>query len=236
MSHLHLDEYTGKVISQHRQKPRFMETLAESLRPLVDAGNVIEQLPEAFDLDTSIGAQLDVDGEWINLSRRIEVPVPNPWFTWGDPRRGWGKGIWFQPYELDYVATFLDDDTYRRLLKARILANQWDGTSIQAKAILDHYFGGTYRENIVDDKQTMEIVYALTRWIPDSLTLEIFRGQYLPLEVAGTRTYHLVTSVQNTPIFGWGLDNDHVGGWGSGAWGVDPLYLIQNPPAEGDPA
>lgn len=229
-----VDDYLELVTMFHRQRPKYMATLAATLQPIVDAYNFIESIPSYFDLDTAIGVQLDVVGQWINLARKIEVPLPDPWFTFGDYKRGWGVGIWFQPFDYDYLATFLDDETYRSILHARILANQWDDGVLGIRTILESFLTHADEniELIVDDKQTMEVVVAMTNYIPSSLFLEIFRGSYLPLSPSGVRAYHLVTSVQATQIFGWGLDNNKIGGFGTGAWGTDPMNLIRNPPGE----
>ncbi len=230
-----VDDYLKYVTMWHkRNAPKFMAVLEKSLQPIVDNLNFIENIPSYFDLDTAIGVQLDVVGQWINLPRKFNVPIPDPWFTWGDSKHGWGAGLWYQPFDYEYLATFLDDDTYRSILRSRIKANQWDDTVYEIRTILDSFFpyADAEIELIVDDKQTMEFAVAMTNWIPSPLLLEIFRGDYLPLNPAGVRSYHLVTSVQDTQIFGWGVDNTKIGGWGTGAWGVDPMYLIDRPPGE----
>lgn len=229
---INVDDYLELVTMFHRQRPKFMGALAATLQPIIDAYNFLETIPREFDLDYAIGVQLDVVGEWINLSRKFNVPLPNPWFTWGDDQRGWGRGIWYQPFDYDYLATFLDDETYRTILRARIRANQWDEGVLNIRSIMDQFFAPQGVQLIVDDHQTMENVIAITNWIPSALMLEIFRGEYLPLSPSGVRTYKIVTSLQNVQIFGWGLDNNKIGGWGTGTWGVDPMTLIQSPPRD----
>ena len=226
---MNVSGYSSKITSYYLYQPKFIATVEETIQPVVDLNNFESSLPQAFDIDFAIGAQLDIVGQWVNLTRNVQVPVPDPWFRWGDNWRGWGKGYWREP--LDFAATLekLGDEDYRRLLKARIYANQWDGTAASARAILLSFFNGTDYTVVVDDKDTMECYYGLSGAWPDKVILELFRGSYLPLAGAGIRTYHYVTSVNNTPLFGWGVNNSAIGGWGSGAWGIDPLTIIVTP-------
>lgn len=223
-----IDEYLNRLSRSHKRRPKFRATVEGVLQPFVDDQNFIERYTEFFDLDVAIGKQLDVDGEHINLARNISVPLRDPWFRWGDATRGWGLGMWKEPFDTGSFLDALDDETYRRLLRARIAANHWDGTASQAKEILSSFFNETDYNLIVEDRQAMSVIYALSGILPSVLMLEIFGGEYLPLKVSGVSTYHLVTTVDGEPIFGWGIDNDVIGGWGAGTWGNTPRYVIDN--------
>lgn len=244
-----IDDYINRITRFHRRRPKYRNTVSGSLQPLVDTQNFLEGYSRAFDLDPTIGAsgfdsgfsseftgsdfpsgaigaQLDIDGEHINLSRFISVPLPDPWFRWGDANRGWGAGQWKQPFDPGVFLARLGDEDYRRLLKTRIAANHWDGTASQAREILRSYFYDSEYNLMVEDRQTMAVIFAISGRIPSALELEIFDGEYLPLKAAGVTTYHLVTTVDEAPIFGWGINNSAIGGWGSGAWGNTPRYVI----------
>src|SRR5512139_586176 len=112
-----ISNYTSLVTRFHKKRPKFIETITQSLQPIVDGYNFVEGLPEKFDLDTAIGVQLDVVGKWINLSRDVYIPVPDPWFRFGDAKRGWSQGYWAEPLYFKENMAVLDDETYRRLLK-----------------------------------------------------------------------------------------------------------------------
>lgn len=58
-----LNDYLNRVPAQHRDKPRFQETLRTILEPVLQLQTLMEETPEAYDLDTAIGKQLDVVGE-----------------------------------------------------------------------------------------------------------------------------------------------------------------------------
>lgn len=221
--------YLSRIIAYYRNSPKFNATVGMTLQPLIDLQNFLESLPNAFNLFTATAAQLDIVGQWINLSREVQVPVPDPWFRWGDAKRGWGAGYWKQPIDQSTYFVSLDDDTYRSLLIARIQGNQWDGTSSEALAIMQMFFtparipGATL---IVDDHLTMDTYYALSGAWPDTVTMELFANDYLGLDAAGVCTNHYINSVNNTPVFGWGVDNSMIGGWGHGSYGVNPSVIL----------
>ena len=221
--------YTGKVIPFYRNSTNFLATIAATAQPIVDLNNFLSSLVQAFNLYTAIGAQLDVVGQWVNRSRQVIAPVPDPWFRWGDATRGWGAGYWREPYSLDTYMTNLDDDTYRALLIARIAANSWDGTAASALEIFQMFFTPQRLPStnlIVDDHSTMEVYYAMSGAWPDPVTMELFANDYLGLEAAGVRTYHFFNSTNNTPIFGFGVNNSIIGGWGHGSWGITADVIL----------
>lgn len=136
-----VEDYLDLVTSAHNQKPKFMAMLQACVEPFVAAREFIASLPQAFDLDYAVGVQLDTDGQWINLSREIINPIPDPWFRLDEAKRGLDYGLLFEAgYDSGSYVVALNDDTYRKLLKARILANHWDGTPSGAKAVLNAFF------------------------------------------------------------------------------------------------
>jgi hypothetical protein len=228
-----IETYVDRLTSEHK-KPKFEATFRATLQPFIDLQNLIASIPSLFDLDTAVGAQLDVVGEWVNISRTIEQPMQDPWFRVGDAKRGLGAGAVYQPFDSGIYLTSLSDDVFRRLIKARIKALHWDGTSQQARAIILEFFAAAGTNFIIDDRQTMDVFYAISGAFPDVVTLEVFGGDYLPLSAAGVRTIKLVTSVDGAPIFGVGVNNGIIGGLGAGAVGVSPRVaidiILQNQP------
>lgn len=123
-----VDDYLGRITSYHRGQPNFTATVAALVQPFVDLQTFMGSLPAAFDVDYSIGVQEDADGAWVGISRNIPIPIPNVWFSFDDPKRGFDMGVWKGPYDSDTGITVLDDDTYRTMIRAKIAANIWDGT------------------------------------------------------------------------------------------------------------
>ncbi|WP_163460408.1 DUF2612 domain-containing protein, partial [Escherichia coli] len=68
------------------------------------------------------------------------LPIPQPWFSFDDDRLGFDRGVWKGPFSGSFGVYSLDDETYRRLLRANILAKRWDGTVPGAQAAFDVFF------------------------------------------------------------------------------------------------
>jgi hypothetical protein len=123
-----IEDYVGRLTPYWRGKPKFAAELVALVEPMVDLQALLGELPEDFDLDLAIGVQLDAVGIWVGRSRDIPIPIPNIWFSFDDDKRGFDLGVWKGPYDSDTGIAVLDDETYRTFLRAKIAANNWDGT------------------------------------------------------------------------------------------------------------
>lgn len=63
-----LDDYLGRITPWQSPRPKFRATVSATLEPIATVRAVIAAIPASYDLDTAVGAQLDVDGEWIGPS------------------------------------------------------------------------------------------------------------------------------------------------------------------------
>jgi hypothetical protein len=257
-----LDRYLTKITSKHRDKPKFMSTVQATVEAYIDAHALALGLWENFDLDTALGPQLDVVGEWVGLSRNVPVPLANIYFSFDTPGRGWNEGIWKGPYDREYGITRLDDETYRRLLRARIAANNWDGTTEGGEAAFNVYFNDPETHVFINDKATavakartfafdipgrgwdqgfwhtkgretadrdrveMRMTVLVSGKIPSLIDLSILDKRLIPIKPQGVAVDTKVTSVDNTPLFGFNMTNENVAGWNQGSWGVAPSYLL----------
>ena len=122
----------------------------------------------------------------------------------------------------------LGDEDYRRLLKAKVLANSWDGTAAGAQAILQSFVVTPGAKIFVEDRGHLKSLTCVSGATPSIVELEIIKQDLIPLKAQGVEKKVLVTSVSNTPLFGWGVNNDLIGGWGHGSWGVSPDFIEQN--------
>ena len=145
-----LEDYLALVPPEHAGKPKFMAELSLALQCFADVQTFLAGLPAAFDLDSAIGVQLDKVGSWIGLTRFVPIPIPNAYFSFDTPGLGFDQGYWFGTFDgpANYLSR-LDDDTYRRLLYAKRLCNEGDGTVTMAQGVLETYFDpvdypGTY--------------------------------------------------------------------------------------------
>ncbi len=216
-----LADYLDKITALHRDKPRFVASVTALLQPLLDLQGVLAQIPADYDLDAAIGEQLDAVGIWVGRSRQVETPLENVYFSFDEEGLGWSQAVWKGPFDPLSGLVFLPDDSYRVLLKAKIAANTWDGTSAKAAeafTILLADKPGTML--VIDDNHDMTMFIGLSGVLPDVVTQAIITKGYLPLKPVGVGVTYFVTSIDGEPLFGFGTDNDAIAGWGEGAWGI----------------
>ena len=113
--------------------------------------------------------------------------------------------------------TVLPDDAYRTLVKAKIAANHWDGTTDGAYAIWNSLF--TQYTILIQDFQDMSYDLIVVGGIVDSLTLALLVGGYIPLKPEGVRVNEYIVPVNTGPLFAWDVENTLLQGWDQGSWG-----------------
>lgn len=212
--------YIELITSWHRGKPKFTATVAALVAPAVALTDFNNALTTAFDLDTAVGVQLDKLGEWIGRSRDVKAELGVVFFSWDTPGLGWQEGYWQGAFDPITGMVKLDDVTYRRVLYAKVASNNWDGTLDGLMSILTALFPpSTGSLPVVIDNLNMNIDVGLSGKIPTSLFISLMTGGYVPIKPAGVQVNFSVTTVDDTPLFGFGLDSDSVAGFGVGAWG-----------------
>jgi hypothetical protein len=179
--------WTDRVTSQHRDKPKFMASLTAVLQPLADMRDLVMGLPASFDLDTAVGAQLDVVGLWVGVGRALAIPITDVFFAFDTAGVGWDEGSWWSPGDDTTHLYNLPDDQYRTLLRAKIVANHWDGTIPGAYTTWDTLFSGTGYSIKITDLGGMQMNYELTGSTPDVVTKALFTGGYLDIKPAGVQ-------------------------------------------------
>lgn len=209
--------YPGLVTSQHQQ-PRFTALVAVLTQPLVDAQALLASLPAAFDVDTAVGVQLDAVGLWVGITRVLRVPLSGVYFAWGVEGVGWTQGIWKGPYDPASGLTSLPDDVFRRLIKARIAANAWNGSIPGAYDVWESAFADTGSIIMIQDNQDMSMVVGIAGMRPDAVTQALLMGNYIPLKPEGVRVSWYAVTQDGGPLMAWGCHADGLAGWGAGRW------------------
>lgn len=213
-------EYLNLITSEYRTQPNFTSMVSTDVSPSVRVQELLASMIPLFDLDNAVGQQLDVIGQWVGVSRYIAIPIAGVFFTWDgvDPSVGWDYGTW-QPANAPAEVTALPDDAYLLLIKAKIAANQWDGTIPGAYAIWDTLF--TTTTILIQDNQNMSYDLAIVGGIIDSLSLALITGGYIPLKPEGVRVYEYFISPDTNPLFGWDVDSTYLGGWDEASWAIE---------------
>ena len=162
--------YLTLVPSANSRQPNFVAELTALLQPLDAIQTMIAGIPAEFDLDTAIGAQLNVVGQWVGRSRQVKIPLVNVYFSFDTTGLGWDQGYWQGPYDPSFGITVLDDFFYRILLRAVIAANQWDGTlqgAINDYGLLFNNLTTPGTILIVQDNQDMTTTLGVAGTLPN---------------------------------------------------------------------
>lgn len=205
-----ISAYTALVTSEHANKPNFIATLTALVQPVADIRSAIESLPAAFDADTAIGAQLDIVGLWVGVSRRLQLTIDGVFFSFNTEGVGFNQGIWLGEFDPTTGLTVLPDDLYRTLLKFLIFYNNWDGNSPYLSDAANVFIG--------DPEDMSENLY-FEGDIDNALLLKLFSNGFLDLKPAGVRVAdRFAASASGLRIFGFGPETTSVAGFTDGAW------------------
>lgn len=214
------EDYLLLVTSEHQQKPNFSETIKASVTPMSQIQAVLASLSEKFDVDVATGVQLDAVGQWAGITRYIDTPLTDVYFTWdGANRTGWDAGVWQGPFDPDSGLTTLPDDSYRLLVKAKIAANSWDGTIPGAYNIWTTVFKNSYI--IIQDNQDMSMIVGMAGEQLDTVSQALLTGGYIPIKPEGVRVDYYAISVNDGPLFAWDSNVPALAGWDTGSWALE---------------
>lgn len=208
-----LDEY---VPSQYREKDKFITFCKIFLIGLILIGDRIDSLANKYNIDEAVGKQLDDLGAWFGVSRTISIPIPNPFFEWGNQNylKGWGYAPWKQPQDTIEGLTTLPDEAFRAFIKSRIALNKWDGSMDQLNELLGDLIVGN--KLIIKDNCDMSMDYLFFGNFINPVMRAIIKNNYILVKPAGVYV-NTVKYVENK-AFAWGINNNYFGGWGDGQW------------------
>lgn len=222
-----MSKYTDLITNYHAGKPLFFQHVDLSTRPLTDVSNSLNSLITAFDIDTAVGVQLDILGEWIGRSRIVSVPISGIYFSFDTDGLGWDQGVWQGPFDPDSGYTALSDETYRVILKAKIAINNWDGTNDSLPQILDTALAGSgLRMQIVDNQDMTISIWVFPEVDISQVSLELIaaiKQGYLTVKAAGVWGGSIEIPAVETPsegnrFFGFDMENDYIAGFDDGSW------------------
>lgn len=222
-----MSKYTDLITNYHAGKPLFFQHVDLSTRPLTDVSTSLNSLITAFDIDTAVGVQLDILGEWIGRKRNVSVPISGIYFSFDTDGLGWDQGVWQGPFDPDSGYTALSDETYRVILKAKIAINNWDGTNDSLPQILDTALAGSgLRMQIVDNQDMTISIWVFPEIDISQVSLELIaaiKQGYLTVKAAGVWGGSIELPSVETPsegnrFFGFDMENDYIAGFDDGSW------------------
>jgi hypothetical protein len=167
-------EYLNLITSQHKIRPKFMAWLMAVLAKIDAGATLAESFTTEFDLNSAVGAQLDIIGEMVGVSRTLESQPSS-----GDP--------------------VLSDDDYRFVIRAKIVKNQWDGTLTH----LFELWAGTDLNvglNIIDN-QNMTMTVKVSGMLSQMRQELISAGLIVPKPQSVGIIYELNPSTSSFPVY-----------------------------------
>ena len=180
--------YLKLVTSEHVTSANFIKYVKATLdmnSPMVD---VLVGFNTLFNLDVATGAQLDDIGSLVGISRTL--PIDNA--------------------DIDPV---LDDNAYRKVIRAKIMKNHWDGTMQGMQRIIANLYPGLPWD-IIDNQDMTMTVYINDPLISEQDKSLLFNGFILPKPSGVGINYQIV----DKPIFSWDFDTAYFKGWDEGTW------------------
>jgi hypothetical protein len=211
-------DYLNLVTSEYQKQPNFNAMLSFMVAVQVQVQALLNSMITIFDLSTPpVGSQLDIIGEWVGVSRNVNIPISGVYFSWDGSNFavGWDYGTW-QPSNLPTSITTLPDDAYLNLIQATIAANNWDGTTTGAYQIWAKVFPQFII--LIQDNCNMTYDLAIIGGIVDSLTLALITGGYIQLRPEGVAISEYFVSIDTNPAFCWDVNSTNCKGWDQGSW------------------
>lgn len=221
MSFKTVSEYQADLIpAPNNIQPNFMAWVEANFQMPVDIQSLMEDYLEGFDINTAVGPQLEALGDILNLPRLLPY------------QPGGGRS-----------AIVENDDTYRLILKCKIILTTWRGTKQEIydfwKSFLPEY------PILISDNQDMSmtvLIIGMPETLEDTISFAlgdltghpewgglgtgywagfqnfirslVLHGYFSP-KPSGVQVNY---SFQDQPVFALGMNSDYLKGFGQGYW------------------
>lgn len=150
-----LDDYLDRIEGQYAEKPKFMAYLTAILEKIDAVHGVANDMPLLFYIKNATGNQLDIVAKYVGIDRNFPlIPIP------GYP-------------------VSLTDETFRTVVLAKIMQNQWDGTNEGFLKIWENTIGDTLSMRF-SDNQDMTVSVNMEGQVDPILTEIILAGYIVP--------------------------------------------------------
>lgn len=182
--------YVNLITSEHRNRPKFISWMSKILKFAEDTSNCAVDLISAFTLDQfASGVQLDVIGQLVGVGRSLSF-IPSD-----------GRG------------TELSDADYRKVIKAKIIKNNWKGQINELVSLWEVLFPEILI--VIADNQDMTMTVYLAGGIDTFFQELVANGYIVPKPAAVGINY----SYGMLPVFGYDIENDgYIAGYDVGYW------------------
>lgn len=176
------------LITSENVKPNFLSITDHLLNLIKNSTDVLEDFWNYFNLDTATGAQLDIIGQYLNITRNM-------------------------PANITDLPSVLDDDTFRILLKSCVLQYRWDGTIDGLYKIITYLYPDTVLW--IDDRGNMSYQVSVLANSFDPYVPELFINGYILPKPAGIKVNYLIIE---SKVFTWDTEEQYKSGWDNSSW------------------
>lgn len=169
-----INYYVNLLIIQYNNKSKARATIDLYVRNLID-NDIVQQVRDGFNLETAVGKQLDILGEYLGVDRFYTRPfdLEGDYYSFttyqtylADNEAGMTNYANYTTDVGDYVtyenlkqSQTMNDDDYRLILKLKIIQNNSDHTNRSIDEGLFRFFG---TDLVMSDPQNMSIFYFAT--------------------------------------------------------------------------
>lgn len=144
-------DYLNVVTSQHRDKPKFVSVVSAYLDKVQEVVDCLESFDEEFNLQKASGAQQDVLGKILNVSRTLQ-------------------------FGSSYSDGILNDEDFYLVLQGQVAKNNWDGTLQGLYNLWESFFPET-PIMIIDYQDMTADIYLMQRL--SDLQMELLENELL---------------------------------------------------------
>lgn len=209
------DYYVTLLASIYETKYKASNTTALFAKQLL-ADNLIAEFGLGFDLDTAVGAQLDILGKYIGAPRDVGIEDTRPFFGFVDYDYPAGdqnlngfvlyesiavnaSGIWYEYGFSGQATTALTDFQYRQLMKLKISTNSTENTMAAIQNQIEDFFSGQLQ--LRDNKDmTLTYFYGTSFQLPLSV-LEAYLPRPMGVGVTAVEAIGFDVTVDGEPAF-----------------------------------
>lgn len=159
-----INYYANLLIIQYHDQPKAQATIELFAKELL-ASNILIDIQDAYDIDTAVGVQLDVIGKYAGVNRYYSELDLEDFFSLitydetsslpsSPPRFGFSDYTTYENYSYNGTLVYADliaksnaltDDTYRTLIKLKIILNNSNFSHQQIDTDLFNVFGNELR-------------------------------------------------------------------------------------------
>ena len=183
-----INRYLNLVTSEHQNKHKLTAWLSAVLTAVDGVTALTNDFISYFDIGSAVGKQLDILGEIIGVKRVVT----------------------FQP--TDGSSPILDDDLYGMVVQAKILKNQWDGTTNQMYDAWNVLFPDV--RLMIKDNQDMTMT-ALIVGLSSQMQKDLISNGYVIPKPQGVRIEYTYST---DPFFSYDLETGDSKGYEEGYW------------------